>query len=522
MSGTTRHAASWTGITRRKALQATSAGSLLAALGGRGFHHVSAQGEPNPIVIPDTGAALPTGDVTFRVMSQGPGPRTPFYEAFFAAYGEAHPNISFQFEELPNDQIAQILTIALQDGEAPDLFFPAGAASNIGQAVAAGWLAALDDIIPDFETWKSRFPAGVFLDGITVFDGKTYTFPLGSSKRYGTLLFYNPEYLEQAGLDPSASPFSWQQFREAARTLTEQGGGQYFGLAMGAEPAVLADIINNFATSAGAAGGATLGGHIDWGTGEYTFTNDEYLAAIDLLLGLQADGSILPGALSLTQREAETNVTRGTAAMTLDGPWVIARWQEQSPDFSYGLAGQPTPDSGTFAPIGYPPGGANYHVVSSGSELQSVAGDILAIWGSPEGQAAFQSIVGGSLLAIFPEAQANADLDAQSQNSIAVFDEQMRLHPDPRVRRAGVGQVYVEHQGLQPNFGQVLQGLLSGQISDPQVAMQDLKDRADAELDRSIEAARNNGAEVSRDDWVFPNWDPGQDYTDADYEALDG
>jgi hypothetical protein len=25
---------------------------------------------------------------------------------------------------------------------------------------------------------------------------------------------------------------------------------------------------------------------------------------------------------------------------------------------------------------------------------------------------------------------------------------------------------------------------------------------------------------VSRDDWVFPNWDPTQDYTEEDYQAL--
>jgi len=65
-----------------------------------------------------------------------------------------------------------------------------------------------------------------------------------------------------------------------------------------------------------------------------------------------------------------------------------------------------------------------------------------------------------------------------------------------------------------------VQGIYTGQIADPKKAMQDLKDRADKELDRAIKAAQAKGATVSRDDFVFPNWDPAKDYTDADYAAL--
>lgn len=522
MNGSRQRVSTQFSITRRKALQAAGAGGILGVLGGGITQRVLAQGQTDPITIPDTGAQLPDENVTFRVMTQGPGPRTPFYEAFFSAYHEAHPNIEIEFEELPAEQLHQILTIGLQDGQAPDLFFPPGPGITTALAVAADWIAPLDDVIPNFETWKLRFPPGVFLEGITVFDGKTYTFPISSNKRYGTLLFYNVQYLEQAGLDPATTPFTWDRFRDAARSLTEQGDGEYFGLALGGEPLILGDIVNNFASSAGAAGGDTLGGHMNWATGEFNYTTDEYLAAIDLLLGLQADGSILPGAMSMSQREAEPNVTRGTAAMTLDGPWVIARWQETAPEFAYGLSSQPLPGNGSFVPLGHPPGGSNNHLISIDSQLQNVAGDILSIWGSPEGQAAFQAAVGGSLLAIFPEAQQSAQLDEHSRASIVIFDEQMRLHPDPRARNPEVGQAYLEHQGVQPNLGQMLQGLLTGQLDDPRAAMQDLKDRADAELDRAVNAARDNGADVSRGDWVFSNWNPDQDYIESDYEALNG
>ncbi|MBA2278551.1 MAG: extracellular solute-binding protein, partial [Chloroflexia bacterium] len=388
-------------VSRRDALRLAGGAGFAAALAG---HQLTAAQDATPVTIPDSGASLPTGDVTFRALVQGTGPRTPFYEAFFPAYQAARPNITVQVEELPEDQIQQVLPIGIQNGNAHDLFMLGGALST-AEAVSAGWVAPLDDVIPDFERWKSRFPPGVFLEGITVFDGKTYTFPLSSNQRYSTLLFFNQQLIEQAGIDLVAQPLSWEQFRNAARTLTGQGQGQYYGLVIGADGGGrFAEIATNLAVTAGAAAGTTISGPMDWRTGEYVFTSDQMLAAIDLIVALHADGSVLPGGLSMTQRQAVARMPAGQAAMSLDGPWVIARWAEEAPDFQFGLGSQPIQPGGTFAPIGYEPGGANPHFIYAESQLKEVAGDIFAYWGSPEGQAAFQSIVGGTLRAILPEA----------------------------------------------------------------------------------------------------------------------
>ena len=100
-----------------------------------------------------------------------------------------------------------------------------------------------------------------------------------------------------------------------------------------------------------------------------------------------------------------------------------------------------------------------------------------------------------------------------------LFDQQMRLGPDPAVRNADVAQVYLELKKVTPDFGQTVQGLYTGQLKDPKAAMQDLQDRWNKELDRAIKAAQAKGAKVSRDDWKFANWDPTKDYTQADYDA---
>jgi multiple sugar transport system substrate-binding protein len=472
-----------------------------------------------PFPIQTTDATLPQGNVTVRALLQGPGPRTPFYAAFFDAYAAAHPNISLEIDELAEKEIQEILPISIQNGNAHDLFMLGGALS-IAEAVRAGWISPLDEVIPNFAEWQAHFPEGVFVDGITMFGGKTYTFPMSTNRRYGTLIFYSNDYFAQAGIDPTTAMRSWDGFRETARTLTEQGSGQYYGLVVGLDPTKLQELVTNFSVSAGASAGPVLGGPMNWQTGEYTFTAEETLGAIDLLLGLQEDGSILPGSASLSQREAEARVTSGNAAMTLDGPWLISRWKESFPEFNYGIASQPMRDPESFSPIGYAPGGANQHFVYAESQQKAVLGDILWQWGSPDGQAAFQTIVGGTLEAIQPEAVTRATIDAPSQQAIDLFKAQMRLHPDPRVRNPDVAQVFLEAQRLQPTFGEVLQGIMVGQIGDPQSAMQDLQDRASAELERAIKAAQDAGAQVTRDDFVFPNWDPSRDYTDADYAAL--
>ncbi|MBA2277646.1 MAG: extracellular solute-binding protein [Chloroflexia bacterium] len=511
-------------VSRRDALRLAGgvgiSGATLGAVRPGALATQQPAGAAVPIEIIDTGARLPTEEVTLRWISSGPGPKGIFLEQFFAAYQEAHPNITVAFEQMPWEEIGKIVPLGIQNGEAHDVFqIPQNVPS--AQAVAQGWVAPVEDIIPDFAAWQATFPPGAFVQGITGFNGQTYTIPLSSNKRYDTLLLYNRSYLEQAGYDPMSQPFTWDDFRAAAKKLTEQGAGQYFGLILeGKQAPRFGSFVANLAQMAGARAGSD---NIDWQSGEYVYTSDQYLAAIDLLLAINADGSFFPGSLSLNAHQARSRMPQGAAAMILQGPWNIPQWKQEAPDFQFGVASQPLANSGTPLPLGYNPGGANHYWLYVQSEHQAIAGDILYQLGTLETQTAWSLITGGVAdPPIFPEAAAAAvdQLGPEEQKTVALFEEQLRLHPNPEVRNPEVAQVNVERKALQPDFGQVIQGLFTGQLSDTKAAMQDLQDRADAELDRGIEAARAKGAQVSRDDWVFPNWDPTQDYTAEDYAAL--
>lgn len=510
-----------------KAAAGTAGASILLHSGARlGIAQDATPSVANPgeIVIPDSGADLPTEDVTFRWIDSG-DLKALFYTKFHEAYTEAHPNITIQYDPLPWEEINRIVPLGVQSGDAHDIFaMPQDIPAP--QAVKEGWVAPLDDIIPNFEEWKARFPVGAFLDGVHVFDGKTYTFPQMSSKRYWSMNFFNRQYLEEAGYDPENERLTWDTFREAARKITENGQGQYFGMIFGGQSTSrFSDYVRFMGRMAGASSGGSLGFEdIDWRTGEFVYTSDEYIAAIELLLAINDDGSVFPGSMSLTEAQARAQFPNGVAGMILEGPWNIPTWQTDAPDFDFGLASQPVPNEGDPMPITFEEVGSNTLFVYADSPYKEVAGDMYAYIGSVEGQVAIMAATQGNLRAMIPEAveiaQESVELDPYASTALSLYDEQLRMGPMVQIRNPGAAQVALERKALTPNFGEVVQGIMTGQVPDVKAAMEDLQSRSDAELERAIKAAQDTGAEVSRDDFVFPNWDPTVDYTEAMYGEL--
>jgi multiple sugar transport system substrate-binding protein len=489
--------------------------TLGAALGGHRL--AAAQDGESLISIPEPQVELPTEDITFRWVDSG-GLKQFFFNAFFPEYEKVRPNITVDYQVLPWPKIGEVVPLGVRSGNAQDVFQVPTNVSG-AQAVREGWVQPLDDLIPDFANWKASFPSGVFLPGINDFDGKTYGFPLWSTQRYATLTLFNRAYMQKAGYDPEETPLTWDQFRDAAKKITEQGGGSYYGLIIGgAQTGRWGEFVGNLARMAGASAAPD---NMDWRTGEYVYTSDEYLAAIDLLLALNEDGSFFPGTLSLNAQQARGQFPQGVAGMILQGPWNIPEWESASPDFDFGVASQPVPNSGDPLPLTVAPGSGDLLWVFKESPYGAVAGDIFSYVGGIEGQTALLQLSGGSSPVLLPEVNEKAEnVGPRSKTVLDIFAEQVRVGPDPHVRNPDIEAFDLEYRDISPNFGEVVQGIFAGQLSDPKAAMQDLKDRSDAELDRAIKAAQDNGAVISRDAWVFPNWHPEEDYTQEDYEAL--
>lgn len=507
-------------LTRRTAVKAGAGIAAGAALSRAGLPAL-AQDAANPIVIPEPVAQLPAEEVTLRWIDSG-DVKAFFWRAFFEEYQKAHPNITIEYQGLPWNEIQKVIPLGVRNGNAPDVFqIPPNVPAAM--AVAEGWGAAFDDIIPNFEEFKAKYPSGVFVPGITDFDGKTYILPLTSNRRHGSLLLYNQAYMTEAGFDPATTPFTWEQFREAARVLTEQGAGEYYGLIFeGAQTGRYAAWANALGSMSGPDVGFFVGdAPIDWKTGEFAFMTDEFIGAIELLLALRDDGSIFPGSSSLNAPEARARVPQGAAAMIIQGPWNVPQWRQESPEFEFGVAQTPMASTDISPTYHVGPGGSNPMWVYAQSQHKEIAADIFSYVGSVEGQKAWAQIVSVADPALFPEAQsAAAGDDPQAARVNEIFEEVIRLAPDPRVRNPEAAEVFQQIQPVQPDYGTTIQGMFAGQITDIRAAMQGLQDAWTAELERAIKAAQDAGAQVTRDDFVFANWDPSRDYTDADYAAL--
>lgn len=504
------------GITRRTFLKSTVTAGMGLALAGSGLSRLLAQDDV--ITIMDSGAALPTDPATFRWVDSG-DQKAVFWNTFFPKYMEAHPNITVQYDALPWNEIAQVVPLGVRNGTAHDVF-QRPLAITLAQAVSEGWVAALDDIIPDFENWKAGFPAGVFVEGITGFEGKTYSFPSTSNKRYGTHVLYNVAYMEEAGFDPSMGPMTTDEFVEVARRITENGSGRYFGFIIGGNQVNRwGDVVHGFARMAGAVSMGVGNFQVDLRTGEVPYTDPLYAEAIDVLLRLRDDGSMFPGSLSMNAPEARARMPQGAAGMILQGPWNIPIWLRENPDFDFDLAPQPVLNPDTVLPLHVGPGGDNeLHIFADAPDAnKQIAGDIFHYLGTETGQIAWATIVGAADPAMFSSAVEQANMHPLERKALLMFVDQVKVGPSSIVRNPDISLLNQELRPVTPNLAETVQGIYTDQITDIPAALQDLRDRSEAELDRAIAAAQEKGAEVSRDDFVFANWDPTQDYGEAQY-----
>jgi multiple sugar transport system substrate-binding protein len=510
-------------LSRRQIIRGLGGLGLGAALAGCSVETSSSGGGSKTsftVDIPDTGAKLPTAPTTIRWLNGGPGPKTFFFDDFLAAYRKKHPSITVQYDELPNNKIAEVLPLQLRNGNVADVFLVIDV--PLSELVASGRLAALDDVIPNFAEWKKSFPFGTLTPGVQVFDGKTYAITPSSDRR-STLLLYNKEYLQQAGYDPGAQPLTWDDFREAAKKVTQNGAGKYYGLML---PGVFMGVVFDLAQRAGVHLADVRGDGLDWKTGEFNYHDDGVVAVVELLRALKADGSLFPGWASLKDEQARARMAQGAAGMLMSGPWNFPVWKKQNPTFEYGVSRLPAPPGASGPSVAYSVGGSNQFAVYAGAsaDRKAIAGDMLYYLGTESGQRAWNRLTGAADPAWSPRAMedilGSGQLDEPNRAALKIFNETVRLAPSPLVRNPDNEKVELALVAPKPNLGQVVQGLLTGQLADPAKALRDLSTRSEQALEKAIAKARSQGANVSREDWRFPNWDPTKDYVDADYKQL--
>ncbi|HEY9291294.1 MAG TPA: ABC transporter substrate-binding protein [Microlunatus sp.] len=507
-------------FSRRKALGVLAGVGLVTA--GCKVQTTSDAGGPAPagadkaeIKLPKPVSKLPTESVNYRGMMSG-GIKAPYFDAVWKAFHGAHDNIALQLDTLPWDKINEAIPLGVRNKTAPDLFqMPNNV--PVGVAVSEGWVAALDDIIPDFESWKKAYPTTAFIPGVHVFDGKTYSWTFTSNKsQYGGLMFFDSTLMSAAGYDPVKERFTTDTLREAAKKITKNGNGKAYGLLI-AGPA-LGGVAMNLASLAG-----MPGNEMDPKTGQYNYTNPLLREAIDQLLAIKSDGSFFPGMLSLpSQDAADQRMVQGVAGITFDGAWNVPNWKDLAPEYQYGVAKPPTPADKSENKVGYVEGTAAPLFAYKESKYPTITGELLRYMGSVDGQIQLGLMTGGLFSSEIEEVndkvQNSSLLSGHAKEAADIMTELRVTLPLPQVGNPDVSQVILQQKAVTPTFADVVQGIMTGQIKDIDAALRDLQSRSDKSLDDAIAAARKKGAKVSREDWAFSNWEQGKDYTPEDYD----
>lgn len=501
-------------VSRRIVLGGLLGGSALSLVGcqvdtGGGDTGSEAAG----LDIPDYPGDLPTDDVTFRWVDSG-DLKSVFVKAVLGAYHDKHANITTSYDGSGWDTVNQVVPLGIRNGSAHDIFaLPQDVPAQV--AVNQGWVQPLDDIVPDFAAWKAAFPATAFIPGVHVFDGKTYSFPASSTRRLDRMLFFDTEVLKGAGVDdPVATVKTWDDLRATAKKVRDSGK---VGLTVGGDG--LSGLVTFLALTAGWKANST---GMNMTTGDYAFADAEVVQAVELLQAMVADKTVVPGFLTLLEKDARAQMPAGQTGMILNGPWDIPAWKKAAPDWSYSMAAVPTPQGeGFFVP--YRETGANMTFVYAKSKYPVIAGQLAAYMGSVAGQTQLIELSEGNLVSVTPaavDAAAQSALDPNATTASDLAKQIMRVSPMVELRNDDAGLVTLATKPVTPNLRELMQGLFTGQLDNVEQVLGDYNSAMNSALDEAITAAAKKGSSVTRADFAFANWDPSQDYTADDYQAL--
>lgn len=256
-----------------------------------------------------------TGEVRFSGFRSSEAEEA-LLEETLAAFGEKYPNVTVIYEPIPEGYVDQ-MTAQFSAGEPPDLFYVQ--AEFAAPWIEQGLLEPLDPYIagnPEFG-FEHLYPN--LVAGFQA-EGQTYGFPKDASP---LALFYNPDMLSEAGVEP---PTNWDELTAAAEALTS---GDVAGLCLGAElPRVAAFIFQN---------GGTI---YNEDKTEVTVAEAASVEGIDFVLGMHDDGTLqVPS--ELDSGWCGEAFGKGAAAMTMEGNWLIPAMENDFPDTPFEIAELP-------------------------------------------------------------------------------------------------------------------------------------------------------------------------------------
>lgn len=237
-------------------------------------------------------------------------------EEMFAGFEAACPDVSIDYQPVAGDYPQQMLA-NFSAATPPDVFYVDSAVAP--EWIEEGFLLPLDDYIAESGMDTSQFYPG-YLDAFRGPDGQIYGLPKDAST---LALFYNPDMLEAAGVEP---PTNWDELAAAAEALTS---GDVTGLCLSPSlDRALAFIYQN--------GGAIYNDDFT----EATFDTPEVREAVEYYLGF-FDNDTGKSPSELGSGWCGEALGQEKVAMVFEGNWLIPFMEGTFADVPFATAEMP-------------------------------------------------------------------------------------------------------------------------------------------------------------------------------------
>ncbi len=442
--------------------------------------------------------------------------QSPWLENEIKLFEAANPKIKVNRTIQSSTTYDNLFNLAVKANKQPDTFMVTGTATPYNVQMQEGWWLPVDKWIND--AWKNRFPPQTFYQGSNMFNGHTYTAPLAGSGVFQQLYLHTGVF-KDAGLTNSDGtpkiPQTWDEVTSFADIITKKGNGQYYGLGFGAGGGgQVTNWVDLFIRAAGVPGGAfgSTGGTwydgFDYRVGKYTFASDRNWADfISLLLEWKNRGYFYPDSMSITDETARAYFERGKFGMIVGGVWNQPEWTTHGfTDYILTtLIGPTTTRKGFYY---HTPGGQEF-AISAKTKYPEEAWQWFSWLYSDGAQQRWVQQYNEDLAAV-------TKFNDPSKIKFKPFAEYVAdaplnlTYPNPLLRNPDTSKVVFNV--ITPNLNDVITGLWTGQLHDMQAALSDLESRANAAIQKAVSQAQANGAKVSMNDYIYPDWDITKNY----------
>lgn len=240
----------------------------------------------------------------------------PAMEQLIEDFNKEYPNIKVNITLTPFDQYFTKLQTQAAGGELPDVFWMNG--PNVQLYASEGMLEPLTSLIDSDAIDPANYPSA--MNDLYTFEDSMYAVP----KDFDTIgLWYNTRLFEEAGVEIPTEDWTWEDFHQAAKTISEKLGSQgVYGFAGGsANQALMYNAIFQAGGEVISSDGKTSG-----------YDSPEAQSAFQLFADMIKDGSS-PSIQVTTENKVFDLFSSEKAAMVWDGNWRVNTYA-QSPNMA--------------------------------------------------------------------------------------------------------------------------------------------------------------------------------------------